>query len=113
MLRTPTTRHQPESCASILYRDAAQAEDAASCLKLTRRSAERGLVDEVVPEPLEGAHADRAGHRGGRRAVFRSLGELEGMIAICSSSAATGLRAWAVYSKTTNSARASFGICSA
>ncbi len=49
----------PEGCASILYRDAAKAPDAAQALKLTAPDLkELGLVDEVVPEPLGGAHRD-------------------------------------------------------
>jgi acetyl-CoA carboxylase carboxyl transferase subunit alpha len=47
----------PEGCASILWRDKAKAPDAASALQLTAQSAKRfGLVDEVLPEPLGGAH---------------------------------------------------------
>jgi acetyl-CoA carboxylase carboxyl transferase subunit alpha len=47
----------PEGCASILWRDKAKAPDAAAALQITAQSAKRfGLVDEVVPEPLGGAH---------------------------------------------------------
>lgn len=47
----------PEGCASILWRDAAQAGLAAEALKLTAEDL-RGLhlIDQVVPEPLGGAH---------------------------------------------------------
>jgi acetyl-CoA carboxylase carboxyl transferase subunit alpha len=49
----------PESCASIIYRDAAQAARAAAALRLTAADAlELGLIDRIVPEPSEGAHAD-------------------------------------------------------
>jgi acetyl-CoA carboxylase carboxyl transferase subunit alpha len=52
----------PESCASIIYRDAAQAPRAAQALKLTASDAlELGLIDRIVPEPGEGAHADPDG----------------------------------------------------
>ncbi len=52
----------PEGCASILWRDAAQAEAAAEALKLTAADLERlGLIDAVIAEPLGGAHRDPAG----------------------------------------------------
>jgi acetyl-CoA carboxylase carboxyl transferase subunit alpha len=51
----------PEGCASILWRDAAQAATAAEALKLTADDLRKlGLVDVVVPEPLGGAHRDPA-----------------------------------------------------
>ena len=47
----------PEGCASILWRDAAQAPVAAEALRLTADDLKRlGLVDTVIPEPLGGAH---------------------------------------------------------
>jgi acetyl-CoA carboxylase carboxyl transferase subunit alpha len=49
----------PEGCAAILWRDAGRKEEAARALKLTARDLlELGVVDEVVPEPLGGAHLD-------------------------------------------------------
>jgi acetyl-CoA carboxylase carboxyl transferase subunit alpha len=49
----------PEGCASILWKDAAMAEAAASALGITSdRLLQLGLVDEVIPEPLGGAHKD-------------------------------------------------------
>lgn len=49
----------PEGCASILWKDAAKAPEAAEALQLTaRRLKELGLVDNIVPEPLGGAHRD-------------------------------------------------------
>jgi len=49
----------PEGCASILWNDAALAESAASALGITSdRLLQLGLVDEVIPEPLGGAHKD-------------------------------------------------------
>lgn len=49
----------PEGCASILWKDAAHAEEAAAALGITSdRLSELGLVDEVIPEPLGGAHKD-------------------------------------------------------
>lgn len=49
----------PEGCASILWRDGSMKEDAAEEMKLTSQALfEFGLIDEVVPEPLGGAHRD-------------------------------------------------------
>ena len=49
----------PEGCASILWKSADKARDAAEALALTApRLAEHGLVDRVVREPLGGAHRD-------------------------------------------------------
>jgi len=51
----------PEGCAAILWKDRAAAAKAAEALKITARNLlELGLVDEVVPEPLGGAHNDPA-----------------------------------------------------
>jgi acetyl-CoA carboxylase carboxyl transferase subunit alpha len=47
----------PEGCASILWRDGEHAQEAAEALHLTAQDLERlGVVDQVVPEPLGGAH---------------------------------------------------------
>jgi acetyl-CoA carboxylase carboxyl transferase subunit alpha len=49
----------PEGCAAILWRDRAKAPDAAAALKLTGQDLLRvGVVDEVIEEPLGGAHRD-------------------------------------------------------
>lgn len=49
----------PEGCASILWKNADKAEDAADALGITSdRLQELGLVDEVISEPLSGAHRD-------------------------------------------------------
>ncbi|MGE0713966.1 MAG: acetyl-CoA carboxylase carboxyltransferase subunit alpha [Alphaproteobacteria bacterium] len=51
----------PEGCASILWRSAEHAQQAADALKLTAQDLLRlGVIDTVVPEPLGGAHRDRA-----------------------------------------------------
>jgi len=51
----------PESCAAIRWRDAAEAPRAAEALKLTSGDLlEQGVVDEVIAEPLGGAHKDPA-----------------------------------------------------
>jgi len=47
----------PEGCASILWRDGNHAQDAAEALRLTAQELHRlGAIDEIVPEPLGGAH---------------------------------------------------------
>ncbi|RPE76962.1 acetyl-CoA carboxylase carboxyltransferase subunit alpha [Vulcaniibacterium tengchongense] len=47
----------PEGCASILWKDAAKAKDAAEQLGLTaKRLLELGLIDKIVREPIGGAH---------------------------------------------------------
>jgi acetyl-CoA carboxylase carboxyl transferase subunit alpha len=49
----------PEGCASILYRDATRGADAAKAMRVTAQDAlELGLIDEIIPEPLGGAHLD-------------------------------------------------------
>jgi acetyl-CoA carboxylase carboxyl transferase subunit alpha len=49
----------PEGCASILWRDSAQANVAAEALKLTAADLKNlRLIDEIVAEPLGGAHRD-------------------------------------------------------
>ena len=51
----------PEGCASILWKDAAKAEDAATDLGMTSdRLKKLGLVDQVIREPLGGAHKQPA-----------------------------------------------------
>lgn len=54
----------PESCASILWKDPSKAQEAAAALKFTAEDCLRlGVADEIVKEPLGGAHKDvrRAG----------------------------------------------------
>lgn len=49
----------PEGCASILWKDAAKASEAARAMGITAdRIFENKLVDSVIPEPLGGAHRD-------------------------------------------------------
>src|SRR6187401_1693673 len=49
----------PEGCAAILWRDAGRKVEAAEALKLTAPDLEKfGLVDEIVPEPVGGAHTN-------------------------------------------------------
>ena len=49
----------PEGCASILWRDPTRGADAAAAMRVTAKDAlSLGLIDEVIPEPLGGAHRD-------------------------------------------------------
>jgi len=49
----------PEGCASILFRDPSKAPQASEQLKLTAQDALNfGIIEEIVPEPLGGAHRD-------------------------------------------------------
>jgi acetyl-CoA carboxylase carboxyl transferase subunit alpha len=68
----------PEGAAAILWGEAGRAEEAATRLKLTSDDLLRfGIVDEVIPEPLGGAHRDPAGVVGSvLAAVDRALGVL-------------------------------------
>ncbi|MCC7417237.1 MAG: acetyl-CoA carboxylase carboxyltransferase subunit alpha [Acidobacteria bacterium] len=51
----------PEGCAAILWRDAARKVEAAAALKITAPDLlALGVIDEIVPEPVGGAHADPA-----------------------------------------------------
>jgi acetyl-CoA carboxylase carboxyl transferase subunit alpha len=52
----------PESCSSILWRSWEYKEQAAASLKLTGEDMKRlKLIDEIIKEPVGGAHADREG----------------------------------------------------
>ncbi len=51
----------PEGCASILWRTAEKAADAAQAMKVTAQHLKRlGVIDRIVPEPVGGAHRDHA-----------------------------------------------------
>jgi len=51
----------PEGCASILWRTAEKASDAAAAMQVTAQDLlARGVADRIVPEPLGGAHRDHA-----------------------------------------------------
>ena len=68
----------PEACASIVWRDSSMAEKAAEAMKLNANSIlELGLIDEIIPEPLGGAHRnfDQASSNLSK-AILTSLDEL-------------------------------------
>ncbi len=68
----------PEGCASILWRTADKVIDAATALKITAKDlVAHKIIDEIVPEPVGGAHRDpqqAIGHLGA--AIDRTLAEL-------------------------------------
>jgi acetyl-CoA carboxylase carboxyl transferase subunit alpha len=71
----------PEGAASILWRDAARAKDAAAAMKITAQDLKKlGVIDEIVPEPRGGAHrgASEAIAATGD-AIARALASLEGV----------------------------------
>ena len=71
----------PEGAAAILWKDAAAAPQAAEALALSApRLLELGVIDEVIPEPLGGAHVDPdATAQAIRDTVIRHLSELDGL----------------------------------
>jgi acetyl-CoA carboxylase carboxyl transferase subunit alpha len=71
----------PEGCASILWRSADKAKDAAEALKLTAADLrELGVIDEVIAEPLGGAHRKpEAAISAVGDAIERALDKLSGV----------------------------------
>jgi acetyl-CoA carboxylase carboxyl transferase subunit alpha len=69
----------PEGCATILWKGADQAPRAAEALKMTSRDLLRlGIIDEVIPEPLGGAHRDHREAAANLKAyLVRALREIE------------------------------------
>ncbi len=71
----------PEGCASILWKDAAKASDAADALGITAdKLSKLGLIDRIISEPLGGAHRDFDGVAVSiREALESSLRELRAL----------------------------------
>jgi len=69
----------PEGCASILWKSAKKAEEAAEAMRITASSLnEFGLVDEVIPEPLGAAHRDpKAMAEVIRNAILKYLADVD------------------------------------
>jgi acetyl-CoA carboxylase carboxyl transferase subunit alpha len=69
----------PEGCASILYKDAKKADIAAESLGITADHLKKvGLADEVVPEPLGGAHRNKeAMMESVRQSLIKQLSRLK------------------------------------
>ena len=71
----------PEGCAAILWKDGSKAPEAAEVLKLTGPDLlKMGIIDEIVPEPLGGAHKDPLKTAENLRSVInRNLKELNNL----------------------------------
>jgi acetyl-CoA carboxylase carboxyl transferase subunit alpha len=71
----------PEGCAAILWKDTKKKETAAESLRLTAKDLYRlGVIDEIVKEPLGGAHRDQKGMAESlKEVVEQHLKELERM----------------------------------
>ncbi len=72
----------PEGAASILWRDAARAKDAAAALKITAQDLKRfGIIEEIITEPMGGAHRkpEQAIDETGK-AIARALQGFTGMV---------------------------------
>ena len=71
----------PEGAASILWRDATKAQEAATGMKITAQDMVRfGVIDTVVPEPTGGAHRDpQAAIAFTGEAIATALAEMQGL----------------------------------
>ena len=71
----------PEGCAAILWKDAGAAAQAAAALRLNAQNlAEFKIVEEVIPEPVGGAHNDPAQTAAAIKAALeKHLGELQAL----------------------------------
>jgi acetyl-CoA carboxylase carboxyl transferase subunit alpha len=71
----------PEGAASILWRDTAKAQEAATNMKITAEDLLRfGVIDSIVPEPVGGAHRNPAAAiAGAGDAIANALDELKGL----------------------------------
>ncbi|HXX08125.1 MAG TPA: acetyl-CoA carboxylase carboxyltransferase subunit alpha [Pseudolabrys sp.] len=71
----------PEGAASILWRDTAKAQEAATSMKITAQDMVRfGVIDSVIPEPVGGAHRDpQAAIAVTGDAIATALSELRGL----------------------------------
>jgi len=68
----------PEGCASILWRDGSKAGEAANALKITAKSLlQLKIIDEIIPEPLGGAHRNHAATmKATRKTLLKHLNSL-------------------------------------
>ena len=69
----------PEGCAAILWHDPTKGPEAAEALRITAQHAlENGIIDEIIPEPLGGAHRDyESAARNVKDAIVRNLAALD------------------------------------
>lgn len=75
----------PEAAASILFREKTRAPQAANAMKIGAVDLYKlGLIEEIIPEPLGGAHRDhQAAAEAVKEAIVRHLDELEGLSLDC------------------------------
>ena len=68
----------PEACAAILWKDAGKSDRAAAALKITSKDLkELGLIDQIIPEPNNGAHASPVEAAAKlRKAILQNLEQL-------------------------------------
>jgi acetyl-CoA carboxylase carboxyl transferase subunit alpha len=73
----------PEGAASILWRDSTRAKDAAAAMKITAQDLKKlGIIDEIIKEPVGGAHRGRAEAIAATgEAIARTLAAFEGVSA--------------------------------
>lgn len=73
----------PEGCASILWRDAKFAPDAAEAMNITASSLLKlGIIDEIIEEPGEGAHSDhKAIAKSLKKAILKNIDSLKNLSA--------------------------------
>jgi acetyl-CoA carboxylase carboxyl transferase subunit alpha len=71
----------PEGCAAILWKDRKYATEAAQALKLSANDLlDLGIIDQVIPEPMGGAHHDHVGAANNLKSmVNEQLLELDGI----------------------------------
>src|SRR6056300_880099 len=71
----------PEGCAAILWKDRKYATEAAQALKLSADDLlDIGIIDELIPEPMGGAHHDHVGSANNLKStVNKHLLELDGI----------------------------------
>ncbi len=71
----------PEGCASILWRSAEKAQEAAEAMRMTSDDLKKlAICDEIVPEPVGGAHRDPAAAvKSAGEAIARHLADLESL----------------------------------
>ena len=99
----------PEGCAAILWKNSEKKELAAEALNLTAtRLADLGFVDEVLPEPLGGAHRDPAQMAATLRgALVRHLADLSSLDTnVLVDQRQARIRSYGVYTTAVNSASA-------
>ena len=71
----------PEGCSAILWKDPGKKAEASEALKLTAQNLlDQGIVDEIIPEPLGGAHRNyKESGQNVKDAILRNLAELKSM----------------------------------